>query len=253
MKVGILETGEVSRELAARHGDYPAMFVRRLGAAAPGLEFAVVRVVAGEMPAAPGQADAWLITGSRHGVYDDLPWIEPLKDFVRACIAARVPVVGVCFGHQLLAEALGGRAVKSERGWVLGLQDYDVTARAGWMAELPDRFALRAVHQDQVVALPPSATVLASSPGCPYAALAYGDLESPVAISVQPHPEFDADYTADLLALRAGTVFPAGQAAEARRGVAREAEDAAWARAIAEYLRRAVPSPAAQNGTGWPR
>ena len=155
MKIGILETGEVHPDLKARHGDYPAMFQRLLGAVDPSLEFATVRVVAGEMPAAPGQADAWLVTGSRHGVYDDLPWIEPLKAFLRACVAARVPVVGICFGHQILAEALGGRAVKSDRGWGLGVQDYEVVARPGWMADLPDRFAVSALHQDQVVALPP--------------------------------------------------------------------------------------------------
>lgn len=250
MKIGILKTGEVSPELKAPYGDYPAMFVRRLAGVASDLEFAVVRVVAGELPAAPEEADAWLITGSRHGVYDDLPWIGPLKDFVRACVAARVPVVGICFGHQLLAEALGGRSVKSEAGWQLGLQEYDVTARAGWMAGLPDRFALRAVHQDQVVALPPSATVLASSPGCPYAALAFGDPERPLAISVQPHPEFDSDYTADLLALRAGTVFPAAQVAEAQQGLSREADNDAWARAIMDYLRVAVRRGEAQNWTG---
>ena len=86
MKLGILETGEVRPELKARHGDYPAMFEALLGAADPALEFATVRVVAGEMPASPGQADAWLVTGSRHGVYDGLPWIEPLKAFLRDCV-----------------------------------------------------------------------------------------------------------------------------------------------------------------------
>ncbi len=85
MKIGILETGEVHPDLKARYGDYPAMFEALLRSADPTLEFAVVRVVAGEMPAAPTQADAWLVTGSRHGVYDDLPWIEPLKAFLRAC------------------------------------------------------------------------------------------------------------------------------------------------------------------------
>ena len=139
MKIGILETGEVAAELKARHGDYPAMFAALLGALDPALDFATVRVVAGEMPASPRQVDAWLVTGSRHGVYDDLPWIEPLKAFLRACLAERVPVVGVCFGHQILAEALGGRVVKSDRGWGLGVQDYELTARPKWMAALPER------------------------------------------------------------------------------------------------------------------
>ena len=151
MKIGILETGEVHPDLKARYGDYPAMFEALLRTADPTLEFAVVRVVAGEMPASPTQADAWLVTGSRHGVYDDLPWIEPLKAFLRAAVAARVPVIGICFGHQILAEALGGRAVKSDKGWGLGVQDYELVARPGWMDGLPERFSVRALHQDQVV------------------------------------------------------------------------------------------------------
>ena len=89
MKIGILETGEVQPALKARFGDYPAMFQALLGAADPSLDFATVRVVSGETPTSPGQADAWLVTGSRHGVYDDLPWIEPLKD--PSCATASRP------------------------------------------------------------------------------------------------------------------------------------------------------------------
>lgn len=241
MKIGILETGEVHPDLKSRHGDYPAMFERLLGAVDPELEFATVRVVAGEMPATPGQADAWLVTGSRHGVYDRLPWIEPLKAFLRDCVAARVPVVGICFGHQILAEALGGRAVKSQKGWGLGVQDYELVARPGWMEGLPERFSVSALHQDQVVALPHDATVLARSPHCEFAAVAYGDAEAPSAISLQPHPEFGPAFMDELLALRAGTAFPVEAADAARASLARPVSNEAWARLIAAYLRRVAP------------
>jgi GMP synthase-like glutamine amidotransferase len=245
MKIGILETGEVHPDLKARHGDYPAMFEALLGAADPDLEFLVVRVVAGEMPASPAEADAWLVTGSRHGVYDGLPWIEPLKAFLRASVAAHVPVVGICFGHQLLAEALGGRAAKSDRGWGLGVQDYEVVARPGWMQGLPDRFSVGALHQDQVIELPPGATVLARSPHCAYAALAYGDPEAPDAITLQPHPEFGPAFLDELIALRAGTVFPAEEAASARETLQRPMQGADWARLMVAYLRRAEAARAA--------
>lgn len=238
VKLGILETGEVAPELAARHGDYPAMFRALVGSVAPDIEFATVRAVAGDMPASPGQADAWLVTGSRHGVYDALPWIEPLKAFLRACVAARVPVVGICFGHQILAEALGGRAVKSDRGWGLGVQDYERVADApAWLRALPARFSVRAVHQDQVVALPPGAHVLARSPHCEIAAVAYGDPERPDAISLQPHPEFGRDFMDGLLELRAGVAFPAPLADAARASLERPVSNDAWARAIVDYLR----------------
>ncbi|MFO1105196.1 MAG: type 1 glutamine amidotransferase [Amaricoccus sp.] len=245
MKIGILETGEVHPDLAQRHGDYPSMFETLLRAADPALEFATVRVVAGAMPASPSQADAWLITGSRHGVYDDLPWIAPLKDFLRACIADQVPLVGICFGHQILAEALGGRAVKSDKGWGLGVQDYDLVARPDWMADAPAHFSMRALHQDQVVALPPGATVLARSGHCAFAALAYGDPDTPDAISLQPHPEFGADFMDDLLALRSGTVIPADQAAAARASLVRPVQGLDWARWIVGYLHRAAETRAA--------
>ncbi|MFO1144817.1 MAG: type 1 glutamine amidotransferase [Amaricoccus sp.] len=244
MKIGILETGEVHPDLRERHGDYPAMFERLLGAADPKLDFFTVRVVAGEMPASPQAADAWLVTGSRHGVYDDLAWIDPLKAFLRACIAARVPVVGICFGHQILAEALGGRAEKSEKGWGVGVQDYELVAKPGWMQGLPDRFSVNALHQDQVVALPPDATVLARSPHCALAAIAYGDPESPGAISLQPHPEFGPAFMDELIALRAGTVIPGDAAAAARASLARPVDSGAWARLIVDYLHAAVREPA---------
>ena len=245
MRIGILETGEVAPDLRSRHGDYPAMFARLLHAVDPALEFATVSVVRGEMPAAPGQADGWIITGSRHGVYDGLPWIEPLKGFLRACLAEGVPAVGVCFGHQILAEALGGRVEKSPKGWGVGVHDYAVVARPGWMADLPDRFAVGALHQDQVVAKPEGATVLATSPFCEYAALAYGDPERPAAISVQPHPEFEAPFLDELIAPRAGAPIPEAVAAEARASLARSVDAPLWARLFVDYLRVARPGRAA--------
>ena len=156
-----------------------------------------------------------------------------------------MPLIGICFGHQILAEALGGRAEKSDRGWALGVQDYEVTARPGWMAGLPDRFAVTAVHQDQVVALPADATVLARSPQCPFAAVAYGDLEAPAAISLQPHPEFSPAFTGELLTLRAGTAFSVEAADAARATLGRKVDSAAWARLIAAYLTRVAGDRAA--------
>lgn len=243
MKIGILETGAVHPDLADRHGDYPAMFRALLSAAQPTLDFATIRVVAGEMPASPHQADAWLVTGSRHGVYDALPWIEPLKDFLRRCVAAHVPLVGICFGHQILAEALGGKVEKSDRGWGLGVQDYEIIARPSWLAGMPDHFSANALHQDQVVTLPAGATVLARSPHCAYAAIAYGDPEAPDALTLQAHPEFGPGFMDELLTLRAGTAFPVEDAAAARDSLQRPVANATWAELLVDYLQRRLPDP----------
>lgn len=245
MRIGILECGEVSEELRRRHGGYPVMFERLLGAVDPGLDFATVSVVNGGMPAAAGDADAWIVTGSRHGVYDPLPWIEPLKAFLRRCLAEGVPVVGICFGHQLLAEATGGRAEKAPGGWGLGVQEYDLVRRPSWLADLPDRFAVRAIHQDQVTEKPAGAVVLASSPFCPFAALAYGDPEHPSAITLQPHPEFATDFLDELLAARSGIVIPEADTRAARATLDRSVHSADWARLIVSYLRRAAAARAA--------
>ncbi|MDT8344894.1 MAG: type 1 glutamine amidotransferase [Thermohalobaculum sp.] len=215
MLIGILETGKVNEALVEKHGAYPPMFERLLGLAGPDLKFRAYSVVDGVLPESPAECDAWLITGSRHGVYDDLPWIEPLKAFLRAAREAGRPLIGICFGHQILAEALGGKAVKSEKGWGIGVQDYAVVRRPGWMADAPERLSFHAIHQDQVVALPPDATPLATSPFCEHAFIAYGDPEAPDAISIQPHPEFDAEYGYDLVAMGKGVRFTEDEAERA--------------------------------------
>lgn len=208
MRIGILETGQPPDELITKHGDYPEMFERLLRNADPALEFAVYHVTGEQLPGDVDECDAWLITGSRHGVYDDLPWIEPLKRFLKAAYDAGVPIVGICFGHQILAEALGGRATKSDKGWGLGVEQYNVHQKPGWMTGIDGEFALHALHQDQVTELPADAEVLAGSDFCPYAVLAYGGN----AISIQPHPEFPTEYLRDMIEHRRATSLSEAEA-----------------------------------------
>ncbi|GMG82086.1 GMP synthase [Paralimibaculum aggregatum] len=245
MRVGILETGRVAEELVDRHGTYPDMFVRLLAGADPGLEFEAVKVLEGALPGSPQAADAWLVTGSKHGVYDPMPWIEPLKAFLREARGAGVPLIGICFGHQIMAEAFGGRAEKSDRGWGCGPHVYTTLQRPGWMADAPGPMRFHAMHQDQVTAIPGDATRLAESDFCPHAMLAYGDPEAPDAISIQPHPEFEPDYARDLLVARRGVAVPAPAAQAGIDAIGAPVDNAAFARWVAAYLRARAARQAA--------
>lgn len=242
MHIGVIETGRPPEELAAEHGDYPSMFERLIGAADPSFRFTAFPAVDGVIPDAPDVCDGWIVTGSRHGVYDDLPWMAPLKDFLRRAVDERVPVVGICFGHQILAEAFGARVVKSDRGWAVGPHTYETTDTAdtaGWMTPPTAAFTLNAMHQDQIETLPEGARVIARSDFCPYAGLAYGDR----AISIQPHPEFDNAFERTLIELRRGSLIPedrADPALAALNGTDAAPDTAAIAQWIAKFLKEAA-------------
>ena len=195
MRLGILETGAPPPEID-QFGDYPAMFRALFGQDT--YDYATFDVQAGKMPGSADACAAYVITGSSAGVYDPLPWIEPLMAFLRAAKGA--PMMGICFGHQIMAEAFGGKVIASPKGWGLGLHRYEVQAVQAWM-DAP-RLTIPASHQDQVVQAPPGATVIAASEFTPFGMLAYGDQP---AISLQLHPEFEPAYARALIESRRGT------------------------------------------------
>lgn len=239
MEIGIIQTGKVRDRLVAAHGEYPGMFERLLRPHLPQARFRAVALVDGEALPAPGACDGWVVTGSRHGVYDDLPWIEPLKAWLRQARAARVPLIGVCFGHQIMAEAFGGRAVKHAGGWRIGASGFERVAAPGWAGAVPRAPRLHSLHQDQVVADPPGATRWLTAPGCASAALIYGDAERPEAISVQPHPEFNDGFTGAITDyLEELETIGAAQAEAARASLGGATDDAALGAAFAAYLTR---------------
>jgi GMP synthase-like glutamine amidotransferase len=228
--IGVLETGRPPEELAPDHGDYLAMIVSWIGEAAA--EYKVFAVLDGVLPETPRDADLWVITGSKFGSYEDHPWIPPLEGFIRACRDARRPMMGICFGHQLIAQALGGVVRKSAKGWGLGIHDY---APMNWPAELgpaPETFALQAFHQDQVEELPEGAHPIARSAFCENAALWYPGF----ALTVQGHPEFGKPYARALLEFRKGTVLEPTAVEVAQAGMDRGDTRADLARLIRERL-----------------
>lgn len=205
-RLAILETGFPPRELQPRFGTYARMFADLLGAEA--IE-AVYDVTHGAYPERVEDHAAYLITGSSAGAYDDLPWIEPLKRFLVAA-KGKAKLIGICFGHQIMAEAFGGRVVKSDKGWGIGLQDYAVNGGTPW-TEGTRRIAVPVCHQDQVTEQPPNSTLVGGNDFCPIGMLTYDDQP---AISVQFHPEFDPAFVGALIDL-IGEEIPDPDAAHA--------------------------------------
>lgn len=193
MKIGILQTGHVADDLVAENGDYPEIFAQFLSGR--GLTFQNYAVVDGEFPTGPNDANGWLITGSRFGAYEDHPWIAPLEQLVRDIYASGRPLIGVCFGHQIIAQALGGTVEKFGGGWSVGRTTYEING---------ETLNLNAWHQDQVTALPEGAQNICSTDFCTHAAVLYEDR----AFTIQPHPEINRTYIKGLLETRAPGVVP---------------------------------------------
>jgi GMP synthase-like glutamine amidotransferase len=191
MTVGLLQCDHVSDEFRGTHGDYDAMFRRWLP-----VEWRVYDLPAGDFPA-PGDCDAWVTTGSRHSVYDDAAWIHGFAALVCGIHRHGRPLLGVCFGHQMMAHALGGRVAKSERGWGVGVHDFRVTAPEPWMTPQLETVSLLMSCQDQVQELPAGAVVLAGNEHCPI-----GMFRCERMLGIQGHPEFEPEYAAALLTSR---------------------------------------------------
>src|SRR5690349_5438806 len=172
MRIGLLECDHVAARYLPIAGDYAEMFTAMVAEADPGAEVVDFDVRNGELPDSPHDCEAWLCTGSSASVYEDEPWIDAAATFVRDVRDAGVPFVGICFGHQLLAHALGGRTQRAATGWGVGALTMDVTDGARWMEPPLQSATLLYSHQDQVTELPLGGRVLAGAAHCPVAMLA---------------------------------------------------------------------------------
>lgn len=198
MKLGILKTDQVRPEWVPEFGEYPDMFMALLGRVDPTLEFTVYDVEQGEYPADIDEVDAYLITGSKSSVYDDKPWIATLMEFVRELDRRRKKLVGICFGHQLVAQALGGRTEKSPKGWGVGLHTHHFNTAPSWHDDAGADLDILVSHQDQVVTNAAGARVLASSEFCENAVCQIGEH----ILTFQGHPEFVPAYSREIMEFR---------------------------------------------------
>ncbi len=235
MRICIMVCAHVSPELADVLDPYQDMFTRLLAPHLPEARFTGAMVVDGVFPGSVDAHDAYVFTGSPHGVYEDLDWIGRAETFVRDAVAADRVLVGGCFGHQLIAQALGGRVEKSGKGWGVGVHSHPILQREEWMRGGPDAPNVIVSHQDQVVEPPAGAEVLAGNAFCPYAMLRIGDR----ILTLQGHPEMNVPIINRLLDLRQDRlgpdVFAAGKAS-----LATPLDHDALGAWIAGFVRRAM-------------
>lgn len=235
MKLGILLCDNVNQTLRSQYGDYSTMFAKLLLQTNAPLELAFYEVHKGEYPTELGECDAYLSTGSRCSVYDDLPWIDELVNFVRRLYDAQIGLVGICFGHQLIAHALGGKVSLSYNGWGLGISTAQIVNKKPWMSpELP-LVGLIVSHQDQVIALPANSQVILANDFCPYSAIQVGDHF----LGFQGHPEFTVEFSSALMNYRQDIIDP-GRLEQGKRTLDKVADSQSVALWIVNFLQQTV-------------
>jgi GMP synthase-like glutamine amidotransferase len=235
MKIGLLQCDDVMESLQVEHGNYPEMFDDLLLRQLPGAQIRVYRCMDGELPGSLDECDVYITSGSKFGVNDGLPWIDELQACMARMWEQGRPLVGICFGHQLMAKALGGAVIKSPKGWGVGMSFNEVLVRKTWMAPWQDKLDLIVSHQDQVSLLPPQAEILAGSDFCPYYLVQYGRHF----MSVQGHPEFCKAYSHDLMDARRGVIAYA-RLREGQASLSAEVDAPLMSRWIINFMREAL-------------
>ena len=235
-EVGLLECDHVGGPLREIGGDYSDMFRGLLSGAAADLELVTYDVADGRFPDDPARHPAWLITGSSYSVFDYEPWIGRLLDFIRAVHAGGQRLVGVCFGHQAIAAALGGSAARSDRGWGVGVHAMDVLTTRDWMQPPQQQVRLVMSHQDEVLSVPPGATVLGQAQCCGIAMFEHGDRM----LGIQGHPEYSTEYASALLETRLDRI-PAELVEAARTTFTDQTDATVISEWIARFLGQSAP------------
>ena len=228
MKVGLLECDDVVGRFPGIQGGYREMFAALL----PGFSFRPYEAHRGELPASPDECAAWVCTGSKYSVYENRDWIDALSSFIRKTGEAAKPFVGICFGHQMLAHALGGEVAKARQGWGVGVLPVEVLKQEPWMQPPRSEIRIQHMHQDQVQRLPKDSVLLGRSPHCEVGMFRVGESM----LGIEGHPEFTVPFGRALIEARRERIGEK-QAAEALTGLAQPADGSVVGGWIAAFIR----------------
>ena len=224
IKLGILQTNhDRSIEVGDAFPDDAHRFRDMFDLQDDRFQYRVYMTIGGEVPQDLGEQDAFMITGSPLSVLDDHIFSDDLADFIRACDAAKKPLMGACFGHQAIALALGGQVERAPAGYNVGIEDTRFTARRPWMVPVRDSLPMYMFHEDAVTALPEGCDLLGTSDGCEIASFAKGDH----IFTTQAHPEFSPDFMSCVLRFTEDKL-PADRAKAAWDSMERQAEGAVF-------------------------
>lgn len=236
MKITIIQIDELSTELQTGTGRYAPFFQTMFARVGLEFDYESVFLLDGESLPDPAGLEAIIIPGSHLGVYDPTDWMDPLRAFIRAANLAGTPMLGVCFGHQIIADALGGDVRKSEKGWGLGRHTYRIEPIHPSLEVLDASIHIAASHQDQVISPPEGARVFQRSEFCEYAGLIYpGDR----IMTLQPHPEFDVAFSKALIEQRRGDPLSDDEAEAMNCGLDERLDNDVMARAMGNFLKLA--------------
>lgn len=231
MKVAILQCGEVLKQFRSETGRRNEMIEDMFGALNMAFEFDTFDCRKDHYPGGEDSYDFFIITGSKAGVYEDKPWIKKLIQFVRHLNGKNKKVIGICFGHQVIATACHGTVVKSEKGWGVGIATSRLVSIPGWASETKNEINLLVSHQDQVTALPEGAHVIAESDFCPFFVVQWNDNF----LSTQGHPEWTRTYSEASMMSRRGLI-PDERIASALNSLNIEPDNGLFTRWIIDFV-----------------